>query len=177
MDYIVNGPGDTAFPALLNSIKDRRDPESIKTWFLKATAKLLRRPKKICQTSISSTTTLWKTQCILPAKEISRQYRMLGTKTASYHSSFGCPFTCSFCAVVPIYNARWKGKSAQGIYNDLMRLKIITAKCRRIPRQQFLYPKTHSWIRPSYKKKNMAWWGEARIDTMDKLPRWIASTV
>src|SRR5438270_1616 len=40
----------------------------------------------------------------------------LGTKTIAYHSSVGCPFTCSFCAVVPIYNARWKGKSAEKIY-------------------------------------------------------------
>jgi len=44
-------------------------------------------------------------------------------KTIAYHSSMGCPFTCSFCAVVPIYNARWKGKSAKGIYKDIKYLK------------------------------------------------------
>ena len=36
----------------------------------------------------------------------------LGQKTLAYHSSIGCPFTCSFCAVVPTYEARWKAKSA-----------------------------------------------------------------
>jgi hypothetical protein len=34
-----------------------------------------------------------------------------------------CPFTCSFCAVVPIYNARWKGKSAELIYRDILWFK------------------------------------------------------
>jgi anaerobic magnesium-protoporphyrin IX monomethyl ester cyclase len=47
----------------------------------------------------------------------------LGNKTIAYHSSFGCPFTCSFCAVVPIYNARWKGKSAANIYREIKYLK------------------------------------------------------
>ena len=28
----------------------------------------------------------------------------LGQKTLAYHSSIGCPFTCSFCAVVPTYD-------------------------------------------------------------------------
>ena len=47
----------------------------------------------------------------------------LGTKTIAYHSSIGCPFTCSFCGVVPIFEARWKGKSAGLIYKDIKFLK------------------------------------------------------
>ena len=32
---------------------------------------------------------------------------ILGTRTISYHSSQGCPFTCSFCAVTKTYWGRW----------------------------------------------------------------------
>jgi radical SAM superfamily enzyme YgiQ (UPF0313 family) len=35
----------------------------------------------------------------------------------------GCPFSCSFCAVVPIYNAKWKGMSAARIYEDVKYFK------------------------------------------------------
>lgn len=35
----------------------------------------------------------------------------LGTRTAAHHSSFGCPFSCSFCAVVAMSNRRWLSQS------------------------------------------------------------------
>src|SRR4051794_6513841 len=35
------------------------------------------------------------------------KHTMLGNKTTSYHSSIGCPFTCSFCSVTKNYSGRW----------------------------------------------------------------------
>jgi hypothetical protein len=35
----------------------------------------------------------------------------LGTRTVAYNSSFGCPFACSFCAVVAMSNRRWIAQS------------------------------------------------------------------
>jgi radical SAM superfamily enzyme YgiQ (UPF0313 family) len=35
----------------------------------------------------------------------------------------GCPFKCAFCGIVPIFEARWKGKSAEKIYVDIKFLK------------------------------------------------------
>ena len=35
----------------------------------------------------------------------------LGTRTVAYNSSFGCPFACSFCAVVAMSNRRWLAQS------------------------------------------------------------------
>jgi len=51
---------------------------------------------------------------LLPYEKLDAFYSMskylgptyLGSKTIAYHSSVGCPFTCSFCGLVPIYNAR-----------------------------------------------------------------------
>ena len=95
---------------------------------------------------------------------------ILGSRTAAYHSSFGCPFTCSFCAVVPIYNARWRGKSAANIYRDIKFLKerfgangvefhdnnFFVSEKRTVEFARLIAP------------EQMGWWGEARIDTMDK---------
>jgi radical SAM superfamily enzyme YgiQ (UPF0313 family) len=94
----------------------------------------------------------------------------LGNKTIAYHSSFGCPFTCSFCAVVPIYNARWKGKSALGIYKDIKSLKDKhqADAIEFHDNNFFVSEKRTVEFAKLIKNENMIWWGEARIDTMDK---------
>src|SRR5205823_10972087 len=39
------------------------------------------------------------------------QSNYLGRRTIAYNSSFGCPFACSFCAVVAMSNRRWLAQS------------------------------------------------------------------
>src|SRR5204863_634895 len=94
----------------------------------------------------------------------------LGTKTIAYHSSFGCPFKCSFCAVVPIYNARWKGKSASLIYKDIKHLKERFGgnAIEFHDNNFFVSEKRVVEFSNLIKKENMIWWGEGRIDTIDK---------
>jgi radical SAM superfamily enzyme YgiQ (UPF0313 family) len=36
----------------------------------------------------------------------------LGSRTLGYHSSYGCPFFCNFCAVVNMVNGRWFPESS-----------------------------------------------------------------
>src|SRR5690606_4746220 len=93
----------------------------------------------------------------------------LGTRTLAYHSSFGCPFTCSFCAVVPIYNARWKGKSAELVYKDVkwMKEKYGTDAIEFHDNNFFVSEKRVVEFARLMMNEKMTWWGEARIDTMD----------
>ena len=94
----------------------------------------------------------------------------LGNRTAAYHSSFGCPFTCSFCAVVPIYNARWKGKSASNIYKDIKYL-IDNHGADAVEFHDnnfFVSEKRTVEFSRLVKDAHINWWGEGRIDTIDK---------
>lgn len=50
------------------------------------------------------------------------QDNYLGRRTVAYHSSFGCPFACSFCAVVAMANQRWLPQSAGRIVRTLQHL-------------------------------------------------------
>ncbi len=43
----------------------------------------------------------------------------LGLRTVAHHSSFGCPFACSFCAVVAMTNRRWLAQSPARIERTL----------------------------------------------------------
>ena len=172
VDYIVNGPGDVAFPALLDSLENSNISEvkNIKNLIYLEDGEIIQTPKEalLDQDSLPQ----------LPYTHLDQFYNLnsylsktfLGKKTFSYHSSLGCPFTCSFCAVVPIYNGRWKAKSAQTVYNDVKYFKdhygidaiefhdnnFFTARKRVVEFSELV------------KNDGITWWGEGRIDTINK---------
>ncbi|HQV32796.1 MAG TPA: radical SAM protein [Calditrichia bacterium] len=170
VDYVVAGPGDAAFPALLSALGKGLSPADIPNLIYMQDGRIHKTPKEalLDQDLLPP----------LPYQKLDAAYPLagylgntiLGSRTAAYHSSFGCPFTCSFCAVVPIYNARWRGKSAANIYRDIKFLKerfgangvefhdnnFFVSEKRTVEFARLIAP------------EQMGWWGEARIDTMDK---------
>ncbi len=170
IDYIVNGPGDNTFPQLLNAIKTKSSVDAIKNLIFLKEGQIIKTAKE----ELLDLDKLSK----LPYEKLNEFYPLqkylgktyLGKKTIAYHSSFGCPFTCSFCAVVPIYNARWKGKSAQGIYNDIkfLKEKYDGDAIEFHDNNFFVSEKRTVEFAKLIKDEKMVWWGEARIDTMDK---------
>jgi len=170
VDYIINGPGDKAFPLLIESLASGSPVKEIKNLIYLDQGDLVKTPKEelLDQESLPA----------LPYDELDRFYPIptylgkshLGTKTLAYHSSIGCPFTCSFCAVVPIYEGRWKAKSAKRVYRDIKYIKekwganaiefhdnnFFVSEKRAVEFANLIMP------------EEMNWWGEARIDTMEK---------
>jgi radical SAM superfamily enzyme YgiQ (UPF0313 family) len=170
IDYIVNGPGDNTFPQLLNAIENNLPVDSIKNLIYKKGDQIIKTAKeelldldKLPELPYEKLNAFYPLQ-----KYLGKTY--LGKKTIAYHSSFGCPFTCSFCAVVPIYNARWKGRSAQGIYNDIkfLKEKYNGDAIEFHDNNFFVSEKRTVEFAKLIKDEKMVWWGEARIDTMDK---------
>ncbi|UCH65144.1 MAG: radical SAM protein [Ignavibacterium sp.] len=170
VDYIINGPGDVAFPSLLDALGSGDDPKSIKNLIF----------KKSGQTVITEKEALLDQDSLplLPYKKLNEFYQIknylgktfLGNKTAAYHSSMGCPFTCSFCAVVPIYEARWKGKSAEKVYEDVKFLKDkFGADAVEFHDNNFFVSENRTVeFAELIEDEKINWWGEGRIDTIDK---------
>ncbi|WP_317899337.1 B12-binding domain-containing radical SAM protein [Aurantibacillus circumpalustris] len=170
VDYVVNGPGDSTFPQLLKAIAENLPLENIKNLIYKKEDKFIKTGKdelpdldKLPQLPYDALNKFYPIERYLGPS-------YLGKKTLAYHSSFGCPFTCSFCAVVPIYNARWKGKSALGVYSDVKALKdkYGADAIEFHDNNFFVSEKRVVEFAKLIKNENMVWWGEARIDTMDK---------
>lgn len=172
IDYVVNGPGDKAFPALLKSITEGTNNfENIENLIYKNTVGEIIKTKKANLYDLDSLPPL-------PYRKLNDTYNFtgylgntcLGTKTVAYHSSFGCPFTCSFCAVVPIYEARWKGKSAENIYKDIQFLKenFGANAIEFHDNNFFVSEKRTAEFSKLIMNENMGWWGEGRIDTINK---------
>jgi anaerobic magnesium-protoporphyrin IX monomethyl ester cyclase len=170
VDFIINGQGEYAFPELVDSLENGSSFESIKNLIYKTGDKIKLNPKApIPDPDLLPQLPYEKLNSFYPL-DMYLGKTILGTKTAAYHSSYGCPFTCSFCAVVPVYEAQWKGKSAKNIYNDLMYLKtnFCVNAVEFHDNNFFVSEKRVKDFSRLMKNENMNWWGEARIDTVDK---------
>ena len=125
VDFVINGPGDTAFPMLCEAIfnHDLSNLSAIHNLIYYQNNEFIKTKKE--------TIPNMEQLNAFPYKKLNESYPLanylaktfMGNTTFSYHSSFGCPFTCSFCAVVPIYNARWKGLKAERIAQDVLHFK------------------------------------------------------
>jgi radical SAM superfamily enzyme YgiQ (UPF0313 family) len=170
VDFVVNGPGEKCFPDLLKALENDQPYEQINNLIYKNGDEIIRTKKDELYNQDELPP--------LPYEKLNGFYSVerylgktyLGTKTIAYHSSFGCPFTCSFCAVVPIYNARWKGKSASLIYKDVKYLKERFGgnAIEFHDNNFFVSEKRVVEFSNLIKNDNMIWWGEGRIDTIDK---------
>ncbi|HEX6507247.1 MAG TPA: radical SAM protein [Chloroflexota bacterium] len=104
--------------------------------------------------------------------DLSRYVRptVLGRRTLSHHSSYGCPFFCNFCAVVNMVGGRWLAQSAE-------RTAAVTENYVRavgIDSMEFFDNNffVHQARVRDYAERiahlGISWWGEGRIDTLLK---------
>ena len=174
VDYVINGPGDIAFPSLIRVLEGNNIHTEISTIknliFKNEEGEIIKTPKEelLDQDSLPK----------LPYQHLNSFYNLenylsktfLGRNTFSYHSSLGCPFTCSFCAVVPIYKGRWKAKSAESVYKDVKYFKD-TYRIEAIEFHDnnfFTSRKRVIEFSELIKNDGITWWGEGRIDTINK---------
>ena len=170
VDFVINGPGDHAFPALVQALENKTPYELIKNIIYKDGDNIIKTAKEdlIDQDTLNP----------LPYDKLHESYSVekylgktyLGKRTLAYHSSFGCPFTCSFCAVVPIYEARWKARSAQLVYKDIKYIKDRWGADSIEFHDNNFFVSEKRTIEFSHlvKPEKMVWWGEGRIDTINK---------
>jgi len=170
IDFVINGPGEKTFPALLKALENNAPYEFIHNLIYKSGDSIIKTAKdELYDPDELPALPYEKLNQFYPLKRyLGKTY--LGTKTIAYHSSMGCPFKCSFCAVVPIYNARWRGKSAQLIYNDIKYLKEnFGGNAIEFHDNNFFVSENRTVeFAKLIKPEKMIWWGEGRIDTIDK---------
>lgn len=170
VDIIINGPGDRSFPALIRALEDGMPFDGIHNLIYKSGEEIIKTNKdELYDQDTLPALPYDKLNTFYPIRRyLGKTY--LGTRTIAYHSSMGCPFKCSFCAVVPIYNARWSGKSAEKIYEDIKFLKEKYGgnAIEFHDNNFFVSEKRTAAFSRLIEPEQMVWWGEGRIDTIDK---------
>lgn len=170
IDAVIVGPGDLAFPQLLKAWRNEDDIGSIGNLAFLRYGQIVKTHKlPLMDLDLLPA---------LPYQRLHERYSIpgylaptfLGKRTAAYHSSMGCPFTCSFCAVVPIFEAKWRGKSADKIVADLLFLQdqYGADAVEFHDNNFFVSQKRIKAFSKGIRHANLAWWGEGRIDTIDK---------
>jgi radical SAM superfamily enzyme YgiQ (UPF0313 family) len=93
---------------------------------------------------------------------------ILGTRTTSYHSSIGCPFTCSFCSVTKNYNGRWLAERAERTVETVRSLhkQYGINGIEFHDSNFFTAEKRVAAFAEGIKDLGIGWWGEGTIDTI-----------
>ena len=94
----------------------------------------------------------------------------MGSRTLGYHSSYGCPFFCNFCAVVNMVNGRWLPQTAEQVahvvetYNRRWGVNAVEF----FDNNFFTHHNRVAEFSERIMPLGISWWGEGRIDTMLK---------
>jgi anaerobic magnesium-protoporphyrin IX monomethyl ester cyclase len=92
----------------------------------------------------------------------------LGDRTLGYHSSYGCPYFCNFCAVVNLVNGRWLAQPAERVaatvrtYADRWGVDAVEMNDNNF----FVHEARTAEFAERIGDLGVTWWGEGRIDTL-----------
>jgi hypothetical protein len=92
----------------------------------------------------------------------------LGRRTAAHHSSFGCPFACSFCAVVAMTNRRWIAQSPARVARVVSHLvtEYGVDAVQMHDMDFFISEARAAECAERIAPHGIGWWGLGRIDTL-----------
>ena len=97
----------------------------------------------------------------------------LGRRTVAHNSSFGCPFACSFCAVVAMTNRRWLAQSPARMERVLRRLvddyRVDAVQMHDM--DFFISEARAAEFAERIAPLGITWWALGRIDTLDAVLR------
>jgi anaerobic magnesium-protoporphyrin IX monomethyl ester cyclase len=92
----------------------------------------------------------------------------LGRRTVAHNSSFGCPFACSFCAVVAMSNRRWLAQSPARMERVLRHL-AATYRVDAVQMHDMDFFISEARVAEFARRiggLGLRWWGLGRVDTL-----------
>lgn len=164
IDYVVRNQGEDTILELLAALESGAPLDGIKGLTWRKDGKVVNNPARSL-VDPNKYPVLPYTKVNIPPY-LSRT--MLGTRTISYHSSQGCPFTCSFCAVTKTYWGRWLPEKAERTVGTVRWLHD-TYGVNGIEFHDsnfFTAEKRVAAFSEGIMGLGIGWWGEGTIDTI-----------
>ncbi len=99
-------------------------------------------------------------------KYVNKSY--LGSRVLAHNTSFGCPFACNFCAVVPLAKQRWLPESADRVVDVTLYLKEkYNIDGMEYHDMDFFVSEARTAdIAERLIGHDIDWWGLGRVDTL-----------
>jgi anaerobic magnesium-protoporphyrin IX monomethyl ester cyclase len=164
VDYVVRGRGEMAFPDLIRSLEEGRPVDVIAGLSYVKDGRVRHNPAPAAVDP--------NTLPPIPYSSVDVERYLpktvLGSRTMVYHSSFGCPFLCGFCAVASVYKGSWMGRDAGYVVQDVIELRdrYRIDAVEFMDNNFFVAEKRTAEIAAGLVGQRVAWWGEARPDTV-----------
>jgi anaerobic magnesium-protoporphyrin IX monomethyl ester cyclase len=168
VDYVVRGHGEVTFKALLDVLRSDGDPTGLPGVAYRDPD--TGEPTSNPMAPIPHPDGLpdFPYHQVDPTRYIRRTF--MGERTLPHHSSYGCPFQCNFCAVVNMVGGRWLPQSAERtsrVVHRLVREWRVDA-VEFYDNNFFVHETRTAEFAERILDLGIAWWGEARIDTLLK---------
>jgi anaerobic magnesium-protoporphyrin IX monomethyl ester cyclase len=92
----------------------------------------------------------------------------MGSRTIGHHSSYGCPFTCNFCAVVHKVNGRYSAQTAERTASVVQKLvgRYLANAIEFYDNNFFVQESRVAEFSERIAPLGVGWWGYGRADTM-----------
>ena len=167
VDYVVRGHAELAFPQLLEALDEgdeERLPKIPGLAFVETDGSLHVSPLP----EVPSPEELPDFPYHRVPMERYIRPTFMGQRTLPHHSSYGCPFTCNFCAVVNMVEGRWLAQSAERTARVTRRLvRELGADAVEFYDNNFFVDEARTAeFAERILDLGIGWWGEARIDTL-----------
>lgn len=164
VDYCVHGQGELTFIELLRALKRGEDPGAIKGLALRRDDSIVFNGKR----PLARLDDLpdWPYHKVDIERHLHNHY--LGRRVADHHSSFGCPFACSFCAVVEMSSQRWQPQSPR-IVEQVARFFRERHGADAIQFHDmdfFISERRVAEISDRFAALDLSWWALGRVDEL-----------
>jgi len=166
VDFVVRGQGEDTFTELRQALRERSDLSRIAGISYKDQFGLHRHNRDREIRSPGDYPWMPYHRLRNPEKYIARTF--LGRRTAVHQASFGCPFRCKFCGVVPMSGARQKCESPErtaAVLEFLQRTYSIDS-VQFYDNNFFLRETDALELAARLMPLRLKWWCEARIDLL-----------
>ena len=165
VDFVVRSQGEQPLRQLLEALRSARPFESVGSLSWKD------RGGRVVHNASGTMTTLDELPDLPYARVPMRDYihpTYLGKRTIAHNSSFGCPFSCSFCAVVAMTNRRWLAQSPARMERIVRHLtaKYGVDAVMMHDMDFFISEARVAEFSERIASLGISWWALGRIDTL-----------
>ena len=164
VDFVIRSQGERPLVELIGALRTRGSLDRVSGLSWKAGAHVIHNP-------LGAMTPLDDLPDLPYHRVEMEQYihkNYLGRRTAAHNTSFGCPFACSFCAVVSMSNRRWLAQSParmERVVRHLMSIYDIDA-VQMHDMDFFISEARTAEFCDRIANLGLRWWALGRVDVL-----------
>lgn len=164
VDYVIRGPGEQTLVELIHALEDNGPLAEIPGLIRKEQGTVIRNADRTLVQPDDLPRMSWDRLDLTPYLSTT----FLGSKTINYHSSTGCPYPCTFCAVNELSGRSWKPESVERTLAELAWLyEQYDYNALEFHDNNFFISESRvREIASGLISFQIAWWGEGSIATM-----------